>query len=307
VGHACIGTVLYLRAVFVSTKSSNDDFVHTSYIAKFPILEYQKVLPQGYITLSCEGDVINSTLCGVFWSPLVPSNFVSPWLQPLWDLNEMNGVQDAPGQYAEVIALMCVRRAPNIAFLSIDAAINDLTSKILGQVSTGQPPLESHAYAWTEVSQSFMDIASEDRYYEMCSSKAYIWRSDCWRLRKLPPIVDDNLHYGIGPFTPWEPPGYALLKNCSLRVQVYKDCDRHTMAYRGSTWCFKDGSKLDDNMGRDLVTPHVFSNLLLERDPFLGARVLDNEDTFMDATIASFRWVLDNGEGSPLEDAYKDS
>jgi len=59
-------------------------------------------------------------------------------------------------------------------------------------------------------------------------------------------------------------------------------------------------------MGRDLVTPHVFPNPLPERDSFLGARVLDNEDTSMDATIASFRWVLDNGEGSPLEDAYKD-
>jgi len=259
-----------------------------------------------YITLSCGGDVINSSLCGVFWNPLVSSNLVSPWLQPLWDLNEMSGIQDASGQYAEVIALICARRAPNIAFLSIGAAISGLTSKILGQVSTGQPPLEPHAYAWTGVPQSFMDIAGEGRYYEMCSSKAYIRRSDCWRLRKLPPVVDDDLHYGIGPFTPWEPPGYALLKNCPLRVQVHKDCDRHTIAYKGSTWCFKDGCKLDANMGRDLVTPHVFPNPLPERELFHDLRVLDNEDTSIDATIASFRWVLDNGEGSPPEDAYKD-
>ncbi len=132
-----------------------------------------------YITLSCGGDVINSSLCGVFWDPLIPSNLASPWLQPLWDLNEMSGVQDAPGKYAEVIALMCARRAPNIAFLSIGAAISGLTSKILGQVSTGQPPLEPHAYAWTGVPQSFMDIVGDGRYYEMCSSKAYIRRSDC--------------------------------------------------------------------------------------------------------------------------------
>ena len=259
-----------------------------------------------YITLSCGGEIINSSLCGVFWNPLVPSNLASPWLQPLWDLKQMSGVQDAPGQYAEVIALMCARRAPNIAFLSIGAAISGLTSTILSQVSTGQPPLERHAYAWTGVPQSFMDIAGEGRYYEMCSSTAYIRRSDCWRLRKLPPVVDDDLHYGIGPFTPWEPPGYALLKNCPLRVQAHKDCDRHTVTYNGSTWRFQDGCKLDANMGRDLVNPHVFPKPLSERELSHNLRILDNEDTSIDATIASFRWVLDNGEGSPPEDAYKD-
>lgn len=134
-----------------------------------------------------------------------------------------------------------------------------------------------------------MDIASENRNYEICSSKAYIRRSDCQRLRKLPSIVDDNLHYEIDPFTPWKPPSYALLKNCSLRVQIYKDCDRHTMAYKDSTQCFKDESKLDDNIERDLMTSHVFSNFLLKLDSFLDARVLNNEDTFMNATIASFR------------------
>jgi len=84
-------------------------------------------------------------------SSLGPSNLVSPWLQPLWDPNGIVGVQDAPGKYAEIIAFMCARRAPDIAFLSIDAAISDPTSKTLGQVSTGQPPLEPYAYAWTGV------------------------------------------------------------------------------------------------------------------------------------------------------------
>jgi len=78
------------------------------------------------------------------------------------------------------------------------------------------------------------------------------------------------------------------------------------MAYKGSTRCFKDGCKLDDNMGRDLLTPHVFPKPLPERELFHDLRVLGNEDTSIDATIASFRWVLDNGEGSPPEDAYKD-
>ena len=218
----------------------------------------------------------------------------------------MSGVRGAPGQYAEVVALICARRAPNVAFLSIGAAISGLTTKILDQVSTGQPPLEPHAYAWTGVPQSFMDIAGEGKYYEMCSSTAYIGRSDCWRLRKLPPVVDDDLHYGIGPFTPWEPPGYALLKNCPLRVQVHKDCDRHSLTYKGSTWRFEDGCTLDANMGKDLVIPHVFPNRLPERELLHDLQIPDNEDTSIDATIASFRWVLDTGEGSPPEEAYKD-
>jgi len=33
---------------------------------------------------------------------------------------------------------------------------------------------------------------------------------------------------------------------------------------------------------------------------------LDNEDTSIEATRASFRWVLDNSERRPLEEAYKD-
>lgn len=35
-----------------------------------------------YITLSCGCDVINSSLCGVFWDPRIPANLASPWLQP---------------------------------------------------------------------------------------------------------------------------------------------------------------------------------------------------------------------------------
>lgn len=80
-----------------------------------------------------------------------------------------------------------------------------------------------------------MDVAGEGRYFEVCFSEEYIRRSDCWRLLKLPPTVDDDLYYSIGPFTPWEPAGYGLLKNCPVRVQVHKYCERHAFVYEGST------------------------------------------------------------------------
>ena len=259
-----------------------------------------------YITLSCGGDIINSSLCGVFWNPDIPSNLVSPWLQPLSELRRMQGVQDTPGRYAEVLALICARRVPALAFLSVGAAISGLTVKILEQVNSGQPPLERHAFAWTGVPQSFMDLAGEGKYYETYFSKAYIKRGDCWRLRKLPPIVEEDLHYGIGPFTPWEPPGYGLLKNCPLRVLVHKDCDRHAIAYEGSTWCFSNNGILED-FGKGAISPHLFqTHLIEEREPFHSLQSLNSEEASIDATITSFRWVLDNGDGRPPENAYKD-
>lgn len=60
-------------------------------------------------------------------------------------------------------------------------------------------------------------------------------------------------------------------------------------------------------MRRDLLTSHIFSKSLLERELFHDLRVLDNEDTFINATIVSFRWVLNNEEGSSSKDAYKNS
>ncbi|KAI4286748.1 MAG: hypothetical protein L6R35_003998 [Caloplaca aegaea] len=194
-----------------------------------------------YITLGCGGDIINSTLCGVFWNPQVPSNLASPWLQPLMDLKGMKSMQSTPGCYAEVLAMICARRAPNVAFLSIGAATSGLTSTILEQVKTGQPPLERHAYAWTGVPQSFMDFAGEGKYYETHCSQT---------------------------------------NECTL----------------------------EDNLGRDMLIPHIFNNDLppQEADFFRDLRFSDNEDTSVDATITSFRWVLDNGEGRPPEDAYKD-
>ena len=71
----------------------------------------------------------------------------------------MKSMQDAPGCYTEVPAMIRARRAPKLAFLSIGATISGLTSTILEQIKTGQPPLERHAYAWTGVPQSFKDWA----------------------------------------------------------------------------------------------------------------------------------------------------
>lgn len=64
---------------------------------------------------------------------------------------------------------------------------------------------------------------------------------------------------------------------------------------------------LEDDLGRDSVIPHISKDRLSE-DPSVSHDLpfLENEDTSIEATRASFRWVLDNGKGRPPEDAFKD-
>lgn len=56
-----------------------------------------------------------------------------------------------------------------------------------------------------------------------------------------------------------------------------------------------------------MVTPHISQDPLSEEsDVSHDPQFLDNEDTSIEATRASFRWVLDNSEGRPPKEAYKD-
>lgn len=51
-----------------------------------------------------------------------------------------------------------------------------------------------------------MDLAGEGPYFETRDKYEYIKRSDCWRLRRLPPAVEHDLFYRRDPFTPWSHP-----------------------------------------------------------------------------------------------------
>ena len=156
-------------------------------------------------------------------------------------------------------------------------------------MQSGQPPLERHAFAWTGVPQSFMDLAGEGQYHETHLSTAYVQRSDCWRLRKLPPSTDDDLHYGNRSFTPWSRPGSAPLKNSSLRVQVHKYCNRHSLAYEGLLWSSSDTPALEGDLGRTTVTPHIFRDHRFEKfhsSPSL--MFFGNDEMPIEATRVSF-------------------
>lgn len=65
---------------------------------------------------------------------------------------------------------------------------------------------------------------------------------------------------------------------------------------------------LEDDLGRDLMIPHISKDRLFEKsDVSHNLQFLDNEDTSIEAIKTSFRWVLDNGEGMPPEETYKNA
>lgn len=277
---------------------------HTGIISQQDLVNLYEDLP-AYIMLSCTGEVVNSLLCGVFWNPHSKGNLCSPWLQPLVDLKDSEHYKHDPGRFHCILAAICARRAPNIAYLSYAAAVSGLMSRILQQVISGQPPLDPLACAWTGIPQSFMDLAGEGPYFQGHDDKEYILRSDCWRLRRLPPVVDDDLHYMRDPFSPWVPPGFGLLSNCPLRVQVHKHCARHSRIYMSIRWTFEDGHMLEDDMVRDERKPHSCPDkdwgVLQAYEPL---KYTGDQGTSINATRTTFNWVLVNGEGKPSEKPY---
>ena len=258
-----------------------------------------------YITLSCTVEVLCSALCGVFWNPGIPCNLCSPWLQPMVDIRGSGFHQEEPGRWSEILAIIVARRAPSLSYLAMGAAVSGLISTALKNVLGGQPPLDPHVYAWMGIPQAFMDLHGKGPYIEVPDGKEYILREDCWRLRRLPPTVEDDLYYNRDPFTPWSPPGYGLLKICPLRVQVHKNCERHTMIYEGVTWRFEDGHTVECDMGKNITIPytcpdtHWSETVTSTKLPFLG-----DQEMSENATRGTFGWVLVSGEGKPLEEAY---
>lgn len=224
------------------------DKLQTSIAKQQDLINLYEDLP-AYIMHSCTGEVVDSLLCVVFWNLHLPGNLSSPWLQPLLDLrDDSKHFKNDGGRFYTLLAAVCARRAPRIAYLFFGAAVSGLMSRILRQVIGGQPPLDPLAYAWIEIPQSFMDSAGEGAYIETHNGKEYILRSDCWRLRRLPPVFEDDLYYRGHPFSPWAPPGFGLLTNCPLRVQAHKHCTRHSWIYESMKWTFEDGHVLEEDI-----------------------------------------------------------
>ena len=262
-----------------------------------------------YMALSCNPEVVISSLCGMFWEADVTCNLVSPWLHPI--LNEVpqsKEIVETPGLYYEILAIICSLRRPRISTLFLGAAASGLIPIILRRIRRGRPPLDANAYPWTGCPQSFMDIPGSGPYvHEVSGDK--IRRADVWRLLYLPPVVEDDLYYNSRPFTPWAPFGNSSVQNCVFRVITHLKCTRHHLEYHHWTWELADGSIIEDQ-GLDKLDSRGFSepsnpNIKLIKPPEFP-RLPVNQEASEDASLDIFRWVTVNGEGVPPEEVYKD-
>jgi hypothetical protein len=103
--------------------------------------------PPHYMTLSCNTEIVISSLCGTFWEDGVTCNMVTPWLHPV--LNEFPEVQvfaNTPGLYFDVLATLYCFRRPQISVLWLGAVASGLAPTILQRVKRGRPPLDVNAF-----------------------------------------------------------------------------------------------------------------------------------------------------------------
>lgn len=148
-----------------------------------------------YMTLSCNPEVVISSLCGMFWESGVPCNLVSPWLHPiLKEMPEQQEISGIPGLYAEMLTIIGSIRRPTISALWLGAVAGGLTPAKNRRIRRGRPPLDSVAFPWTASPQSFIDVAGTGPY-TVGQSNEEVWRADVWRLLHLPPIEEDELSY----------------------------------------------------------------------------------------------------------------
>lgn len=266
--------------------------------------DWKEELPY-YMTLSCNPEVMMSTLCGSFWEADVPCNLNSPWLHPI--LEEVLGDTSARNDFdQEVLALLGAIRRPSVSALWIGAAISGLGPKIVQKVGVGRPPLDSVAFPWTSCPQSFLDIPGSGLY--SYGDPEYISRPDVWRLLHLPSVEHDHLCYEYRPSTPWEPCGRSLASDRALRITSHLHCARHEYRYDHWNWSLDDGTIiLDHGFLRESPSvmteePHVPDTKSLGH---FEKKELDRTAS-QEATLDIFRWFVVNGEGVSLEKVYHD-
>ncbi|CAG8982684.1 hypothetical protein HYALB_00000963 [Hymenoscyphus albidus] len=259
-----------------------------------------------YMALSCNPEVVISSLCGMFWEAGVTCNLVSPWLHPI--LNEVpegKGIIETPGLYHEILAIISGLRRPRMTALFLGAAASGLMPIIFGRIRRGRPPLDANAFPWTGCPQSFMDVPGSGPY--ICEgSNDKVRREDVWRLLYLPPVVEDDLYYNSRPFTPWAPFGNSSVQNCVFRVTSHLYCSRHHLQYQHWNWELVDGSIFEDQ-GFDKATMQCSDSLKIEQRTTTEFPTIEiDQEASQEASLDIFRWVMVNGEGVPPEEVYKD-
>ena len=286
--------------------AANDQMDHSRAYTSTCVIHFGE-LPF-FMSLSCNITVVTSCLCALFWNEDVPCNLVSPWLHPV--LNELSKCIDVEASrlhYHELLSYMCAIRRPSIFPLWVGASISGLAPKVLSLVESGISELDPVAYPWTGCPQSFMEITLPKT---ICKSpNGDITRADAWRLRYLPPTLDDDLHYNQPPLAPWKPVGWTKWQNCELRVQAHRQCKRHRLVYVGWSWILIDGrTKSEKGHVSSPITNSVPASAIKPRSKiaFVSVPLSSSQTASQNASRNVFQWTTINGHGIPQESAYRD-
>jgi len=200
---------------------------------KDEILRDFRLLPY-YMTLSCSSRGLESILCNTFFNPHIPSNLVSAWIQPIFEvldplITEMN---------YKVLAMLISAQSPNIGALWTGAIITGMAQTILQRCRNGFIAIDIHSAAWTNTTQTFMSLDPQP-----LPSADLIYRSDECRLLYL---AGEELNSRL-PICAWRPFGTTALCDTEICVRTHAHCSGgHYLRYSSWSWLLKSGERVQD-------------------------------------------------------------
>ncbi|KAI9035760.1 uncharacterized protein KD926_002910 [Aspergillus affinis] len=153
-----------------------------------------------------------------------------------------------------------------------------------------------------------------ERVHHCAQDAGYISRPDVWRLLLLLPIEEDELAYGCGPQTPWEPCDVSRARDCVLRVTAHLKCPRHGYSYDHWNWDLDNGITVQDygfsrsGIFRTLLSRKSsdISNVNTESYSFAKRELGTHREASEQASMEMFRWFVLGSEGVPPEKIYQD-
>ena len=130
------------------------------------LLDFKRCLQSEYrlipyfMTLSCNIHGLRALLAGSFFDSSVPSNLVSPWLQPVFEIIDPIIAREGSTSFAIIMS----KRKPRLAALWLGAIILGMEKDILQSVPNGLFDVELHAAAWTGTIHSFINPRPHTAY-----------------------------------------------------------------------------------------------------------------------------------------------
>jgi hypothetical protein len=234
---------------------------------------------------------VTALLSVPFFNPSIACNFVSTWLDPIFEILDPLLQRKECGTFLNVLSL----REPSIAPLWLGILILGSERVTMKNARLGCPPVDLIAAAWAGVDLSF--ITSEP----IQKTSIAVRRADECRL-----LFFLNADYERPPICPWRPFGSIPFDQSILEAQVHISCG-HDFKYHGWRWdSLKDTSSLDAGYRR--VQPRErrnaveFRALRASEAPGSVAIPVSSGIASESATRSIFGWLRE--DGWPLDERH---